>query len=179
MNSDGIILPGVGAFCEGMKNLNYYNLKPVLDSFIKTDKPLLGICLGMQILFESSDEFGYSEGLGYIEGKVKKLKTLKKLPHVSWNEISFHKIDWKETILNNIHPGTDFYFVHSFVPFPVNEKNILSQTKYYDSVFCSSIKKGNIYGTQFHPEKSGTQGLKIISNFLKICKEIKYEKNKK
>ena len=173
LGADGIILPGVGAFSEGMKNFNKYNLKPVLDMYVDSNRPLLGICLGMQLLFESSDEFGFSKGIGYIEGKVEKLKRIVKLPHISWNEIKPKKIEWEDSILNQINSNTDFYFIHSFVPVPKNDLNILSVSSYYDQVFCSSVKKNNIFGTQFHPEKSGSQGLKIMSNFIKICKKFR------
>lgn len=177
MNSDGLILPGVGAFTQGMKNLEKYGLHEIIYDFVNTKKPFMGICLGMQMLMEESEEFGITKGLGLIEGKVIKLPVqnpnCEKLPHVSWNEISTKNISWKNTILDDLEEYTDMYFVHSFVASPKNEENILSITEYSDYKFCSSVKKENIYGCQFHPEKSGEQGLKIIQNFVNLCKERK------
>ena len=175
LGADGIILPGVGAFSHGMNNLNKYGLVTILKDYVKTGKPLLGICLGMQMLLEESEEFGNTKGIGLIKGKVIKFpleQTNKvKLPHISWNEIQPKKINWKNTILDNIDENSDMYFVHTFIAEPDNENEILSVTKYHNQVFCSSIKKENIYGCQFHPEKSSKKGLSIIKNFIKIVKQ--------
>lgn len=175
LNADGVILPGVGAFKYGMDSLEKYDLITTILEYTNSDKPFLGICLGMQMLLEESEEFGFTRGLGIIEGKIVKLPVLnsdyEKLPHVSWNEITPKDITWKNTILENIIDKSDMYFVHSYVAMPNNESNILSQTVYSDYSFTSSIKKGNVYGCQFHPEKSGVLGLEIINNFVKICKE--------
>jgi glutamine amidotransferase len=177
LHSDGLILPGVGAFAHGMENLQKYGLKEIIYDFVNTQKPFMGICLGMQMLMEESEEFGITQGLGLIEGKVIKLPVrnpnYEKLPHISWNEISIKNIGWENTILDDIQEHTDMYFVHSFVAFPINEENILAMTEYSDYKFCSSVKKDNIYGCQFHPEKSGEKGLKIIQNFVNLCKEKK------
>lgn len=178
LSADGLILPGVGAFSHGMKNLNKYSLIGILKDYVKTKKPLLGICLGMQMLLDESEEFGSTKGLGLIPGKVIKLPTQdkknEKLPHVSWNEIKEKSISWDDTILKNIHINSDMYFVHSYIAVPRDEENILSTTIYSDYEFCSSLKKDNIYGCQFHPEKSAIFGLKIIENFINIIKENKY-----
>ena len=175
MSADGVILPGVGAFAHGMENLNKYNLINIIKKYVKTSKPFMGICLGMQMLLDESEEFGNTKGLGLISGKVIKLPTqndsYEKLPHVSWNEIREKYIKWNNTILSSIEQQSDVYFVHSFIVSPKNENEILSTTEYSDYEFCSSVKKDNIYGFQFHPEKSGKIGLKIIENFVKICKE--------
>ena len=180
LSADGIVLPGVGTFSHGMENLHKYSLVEILKEYAKIDKPLLGICLGMQILFETSEEFGNTKGLGLISGKVIKLPTQngshEKLPHVSWNEIKQKKIKWNDTILNNIENQSDMYFVHSFIASPGNKNEILSTTEYSNYEFCSSTKKGNIYGCQFHPEKSGIVGLKVIENFIKLLKQ--YEEPK-
>ncbi|MCK9491399.1 MAG: imidazole glycerol phosphate synthase subunit HisH [Sulfurimonas sp.] len=177
LSSDGLILPGVGAFAHGMNNLQKYGLQEIINDFVNTKKPFMGICLGMQMLMEESEEFGITKGLGLIEGKVIKLPVQKtnyeKSPHVSWNEIVKNKITWKDTILGDIPEQSDMYFVHSFVASPMNEENILSTTEYYDYKFCSAVKKDNIYGCQFHPEKSGKMGLNIIQNFVNLCKERK------
>ncbi|NVK51731.1 MAG: imidazole glycerol phosphate synthase subunit HisH [Flavobacteriaceae bacterium] len=174
MKANGLILPGVGAFSHGMNNLEKYGLVKVIIEYVKTGKPLLGICLGMQMLLEESEEFGDTKGLGLIKGKVIRLpveQTNKiKLPHISWNGIKEKNIDWKETIFDNVKCESDMYFVHTYVAKPENEDEILSVTDYFGVEFCSSIKKDNIYGCQFHPEKSAVLGLSIIKNFINICK---------
>lgn len=177
LNADGVILPGVGAFSHGMENLYKYSLVDVIKEYVKTNKPFLGICLGMQMLLDESEEFGSKKGIGLIPGKVIKLPTKdsnnEKLPHVSWNEIRPKNITWKGTILNNTNTKSDMYFVHSYTAVPKNKNNILSTTVYSGYEFCSSIKKENIYGCQFHPEKSASAGLEIIKSFIKIIKENK------
>jgi imidazole glycerol-phosphate synthase subunit HisH len=175
LSADGIVLPGVGAFAHGMENLKKYNLVEIIKKYTDTNKPFMGICLGMQMLLDESEEFVNTKGLGLISGKVIKLPTqnkiYEKLPHVSWNEIKEKKTKWNNTILNNVEQQSDVYFVHSFITNLDNEDEVLSTTVYSDYEFCSSIKKDNIYGCQFHPEKSGEIGLKIIENFINICKE--------
>jgi len=175
LKSDGLVLPGVGAFSHGMNNLEYYDLVDVIKKYVVSDKPFMGICLGMQLLFEESEEFGQASGLGLISGKVVKLPTKddnnEKLPHVSWNELNVKSAQWTDTILEGIEEGSDMYFVHSYVAEPKDSDNILSITEYLSHSFCSSVYKGNIYGCQFHPEKSGMQGLKIIKNFIGICQK--------
>jgi imidazole glycerol-phosphate synthase subunit HisH len=173
LKSDGLVLPGVGAFSHGMKNLESFGLVGVIKEYVASGKPFMGICLGMQLLFEGSEEFGKTTGLGLIPGRVVKLPTKddqnEKLPHVSWNELNRKSVQWNDTILEDIEEGSDMYFVHSFVAQPRDGDNILSTTEYSSCNFCSSVKKGNIYGCQFHPEKSGQTGLKIIKNFIRIC----------
>mgnify|MGYP005626896225 FL=1 len=175
LSADGIVLPGVGAFAHGMENLKKYNLVEIIKKYTDTNKPFMGICLGMQMLLDESEEFVNTKGLGLISGKVIKLPTqnkiYEKLPHVSWNEIKEKKTKWNNTILNNVEQQSDVYFVHSFITNLDNEDEVLSTTVYSDYEFCSSIKKDNIYGCQFHPEKSGEIGLRIIENFVNICKE--------
>lgn len=174
LKADGLVLPGVGAFSHAMKNLKKYGLIDIIKDYAKTEKPLLGICLGMQLLLEGSEEFGYTDGIGLVKGKVIKLPINKsnkaKLPHISWANIDTKAIAWDNTILNDVHLNSEMYFIHSFAANIENENEILSVTNYFDITFCSSLKKGNIYGCQFHPEKSSKVGLKIINNFIKICK---------
>lgn len=174
LNADGVVLPGVGAFSHGMNSLIEYGLDNIIREYVKTNKPLLGICLGMQMMMEESEEFGITKGLGLIKGRVIKIPVDQikkiKLPHISWNEIKVKSIDWEDTILEDIPRDSNMYFVHTFVAKPVHEDNILSVTEYANVEFCSSVKKDNIYGCQFHPEKSSTKGLSIIKNFIKICK---------
>lgn len=173
MNSDGVILPGVGAFSYGMAKLEQYSLDHVIKNFIATGKPLLGICLGMQLLFSESYEFGYTHGLNLITGSVKKLKLLnsevQKLPHIGWSNIEpSANNSWGDSILENISSKEHMYFCHSFIAIPENKSDILSYTNYSDNKFCSAVKHGNVYGVQFHPERSSTEGLKIIENFTSI-----------
>ena len=173
LKSDGLVLPGVGAFSHGMENLKSYDLVDAIKEYAISDRPFMGICLGMQLLFEESEEFGETKGLGLILGKVVKLPTKdsqnEKLPHVSWNELNSKNVPWVDTILADIEEGSDMYFVHSFIAQPRDGDNILSTTEYSSHNFCSSVKKDNIFGCQFHPEKSGPTGLKIINNFIRIC----------
>jgi glutamine amidotransferase len=171
----GLILPGVGAFSYGMQSLERYGLVDIIKEYVSSGKPLMGICLGMQMLFEGSEEFGETPGLGLISGSVVKLPTKddqnEKLPHVSWNELNSESSLWTDTILEGIREGDDMYFVHSFVAQPKSSGNVLSTTEYSKHKFCSSVNLNNIYGCQFHPEKSGKSGLKIIKNFIRICQE--------
>ena len=173
LNASALILPGVGAFAKGMNNLNQNKLVPVIYDFIKTKRPFLGICLGMQMLMEESEEFGLTKGLGLIKGKVIKipLKTdaKEKLPHVSWNEIQEPEYRrWKGTLLDSTPELTDAYFVHSYVASPENMQDILAISNYGDVRFCAAVHHENIFGTQFHPEKSGEAGLNMLRKFVAL-----------
>ena len=175
LNADAVVLPGVGAFNKGMENLNDRGLFQIIHEFIKKGNPFLGVCLGMQMLLEESEEFGLTPGLGLIKGKVVKLpilpKSEEKLPHVSWNELNEpQEGGWKGTILENIPVNTDAYFVHSFVAQPTIAKEVLATTNYAGVNFCSAVQHENIYGTQFHPEKSSQIGLTILNNFVNLIK---------
>ena len=176
MAADGVVLPGVGAFAHGMQRLKHFGIDDTLRKYSETNKPILGICLGMQMLFDGSSEFGNTEGIGLIPGFVNKLETYnkryEKLPHVSWNEIMGQNLDrWNYTVLDDIKNSADMYFVHSYYVKPTNTDDVLSTSIYSDFEFCSTVKRNNIYGCQYHPEKSGECGLKIISNFINICEE--------
>lgn len=175
LSSDAVILPGVGAFKQGMTNLKMYNLDVILKEYVKIKKPLLGICLGMQLLFDESEEFGLTEGLGLINGKIKKLTSgvgyNLKLPNIGWYNVVVQlerKVD--TTLFNGINNNSDFYFVHTFAAYPDHVEDILSTTSFGDTKFCSSVKKDNIYGCQFHPEKSGEIGLRLLNNFVKLIR---------
>jgi glutamine amidotransferase len=175
MYADAVILPGVGAFKHGMDNLTQRGLVEVIHNFVTTGKPFLGVCLGMQMLMEESEEFGICKGLGLIEGTVKMIplaiNSNAKLPHVSWNELIVPSENrWNNTILSTTLPKTDMYFVHSFAAIPKNNSDILANCNYGDITFCAAVNKNNIYGTQFHPEKSGVSGLSILENFIKLIK---------
>lgn len=173
LKSDGVVLPGVGAFSHGMEKLRSLGLADILKEFAKLEKPMLGVCLGMQLFFDKSSEFGETDGLGIVPGSVDKIELKddkhEKLPHVSWNELSGNQ-PWGGTILDGIEQSSDMYFVHSYCVSPSNSEDILSTTTYSGNEFCSTIKHKNIYGCQYHPEKSGELGLKIIKNFVNLCR---------
>ena len=173
--SDGVILPGVGAFAHAMERLTKLKLDDMIREFVKTGKPLLGICLGMQLLFDESTEFGVSKGLCIIPGQVQRLELCdgseEKLPHVNWSGICNKRIaDWDGTILDSIDGGEDMYFVHSYYAKPADFSDVLSLSRYGSLDFCSTVKLNNVYGCQFHPEKSAIAGLRVIDNFVNICK---------
>lgn len=178
VKSDVLVLPGVGAFRNAMDELRRRNLQDSIIEFSNTGKPMMGICLGMQLLLERSEEFGESDGLGIIEGNVVKIEdtTIKgeyqKVPQVGWNSLDIpNDLDeslWKNTILSDINKGESVYFVHSYTAKPLNVINKLADTYYGGRTVSAVIRKENIYGCQFHPEKSGDVGLKIIKRFLEI-----------
>ncbi len=165
-NSTHIILPGVGSYGVSMekikKKINLENLK---KQVLENKKPFLGICVGMQVLSSIGLEFKQTNGLGFIDGKTIKLDT-NKLPiiHTGWNQIDIIE---KDKLLIDIKNKSTFYFVHSY-KFVPNKKNYILAKTIYNEVFCSIIKKKNIYGVQFHPEKSQTNGLRLINNFTNI-----------
>lgn len=172
--SDAIVLPGVGAFGDAMNNLEELNLIKPIKKFVDTGKPFLGICLGLQLLFSESEEFGLSKGLGLVKGRVKRFYNTnkngetRKVPQIAWNQI--HKINgtsWENTPLNGIKEGEFMYFVHSFYVDP-EEPVGLSQTNYDGKTYTSSIQKNNLFACQFHPEKSASEGLKIYNNWAVI-----------
>ena len=162
--ADHLILPGVGAFEDAMIKLGSTGLIDPLKEEVNQGKPLLGICLGMQMLFEASEEFGMHQGLGLIHGTVKDIRPYltEKLdiPHMGWNRLQFQK---PSEIYKGIPEGTYVYFVHSFAAFDCEEN--LTATADYSIPLTASVQKDNIYGTQFHPEKSGPVGLAILKNF--------------
>ncbi len=162
LSADKIILPGVGNFGSAVKHL--LPLKDaIIESIIKDKVPFLGICLGMQLLFEESEEKPGVKGLSVIKGNVVKFRNVKKLPHMGWNTV---KIIKDIELFDGIKDGSYFYFVHSYYVNP-KEECIAGETDYYIN-FPSVIHKENIYATQFHPEKSGKIGLKIIENFVNL-----------
>lgn len=164
--SDLIILPGVGAYGNAMLELKKRGLDEIINNYSKFNKPIVGICLGMQLLFDNSQEFGNHKGLGLIEGEVVKFPTniTDKVPHVSWNNLKLNNKD--NNLYNNISKNDYFYFVHSFICLPKNSLEISTTTNYGGINFCSSVKKNNIYGYQFHPEKSSKKGLLILKNLV-------------
>ena len=175
-DSDLIILPGVGAYGNAMLELKKRGLVKIIENYSKLNKPIIGICLGMQLLFDNSQEFGTHKGLGLIEGKVIKfpVNTSEKIPHVSWNNLNLKNKNNK--LYNNISKDDYFYFVHSFICLPKNDSEILTTTNYGVIDFCSSVKKNNIYGFQFHPEKSSKKGLFLLKNLINLI-ENEYSNN--
>lgn len=188
LNADAIILPGVGAFGDAIRALENLDLIYLLKDIAESGRPLIGLCLGLQLFFTKSYEFGMHKGLDIISGEVVRFENTRindrflKVPQVCWNRIYIPRNDiydngkqilsetnlWNGTLLNGIDDGAFMYFVHSYYAIPENESNILAKSTYRDIVFCSAIKKNNIYGFQFHPERSGLNGLKIYKNLKEI-----------
>ncbi|MDH4129907.1 MAG: imidazole glycerol phosphate synthase subunit HisH [Spirochaetota bacterium] len=164
-NSQGLVLPGVGAFGDSMNCLNDQGFSDKIREYINLGKPFLGICLGLQLLFEESDEFGYKKGLAVIKGHVTRFKIKDKVPHIGWNQAEFKKTS---CIFTGIPNESYFYFVHSYYAIP-EDNSIILATTHYGVDFTSAVEHKNIYATQFHPEKSQTLGLRIIKNFGDIC----------
>lgn len=164
LESDAIIFPGVGAFAEAMKHLS--PIKNELKEAIVAGKPVFGICLGLQLLFTKSHEGGIIYGLGLVEGEIVKISADVKLPHIGWNTIEIMR---KNPLVEGIPNNSFMYFVHTYVPQPTEEEVIVAETE-YGTKFPSIIAKKNVFATQFHPEKSGKTGLKILENFVKIVK---------
>jgi glutamine amidotransferase len=164
-NVDKIILPGVGSFNTAINNLNKLNLFESLKNIIVAGKPILGICLGMQLLMEESTEFGITKGLGLIKGTTRNFNINGlRSPNIGWNQIK----QVKESIINhNINFENEVFFIHSYYVVPENESDILFTTKYGEFEYCAAFNQNKIYGFQFHPEKSGTIGLELLDNFLK------------
>jgi glutamine amidotransferase len=162
--ADALILPGVGAFKKAREKLE--GLEETIKKLVNSGKPILGICLGLQLFFTKSFEGGVFPGLNLIKGNVIKLPEIVKLPHIGWNSI---KIVKENEILNGVEDGSFLYFVHSYVVKPEEPEVVLSTTD-YGITFPSIVAKNNIYGVQFHPEKSSKNGLKILENFVNLIK---------
>jgi imidazole glycerol phosphate synthase, glutamine amidotransferase subunit len=165
--ADKLILPGVGAFKDCMNNLESYGLVEPIREFIASERPFLGICLGMQLLMDESEEGGKHRGLGVIPGKVRRFsfESELKVPHMGWNSL---KIEKSGRLLAGLKEKSFVYFVHSYYVDPEKPKKCVATTTEYGIPFVSSIEQGNIFATQFHPEKSQANGLKILKNFVKL-----------
>ena len=174
INSSHVILPGVGAFGNAMKQLEKYSLQKTIIEYAQLNRPLLGICIGMQILFTLSYEFGVHKGLNLIEGEVIKISNKNnkeiKIPHVGWNEIypNNDKKEWKNKILKNNLIGKNFYFVHSFACLTKKSDSTIAVCNYSGISIPAFVATGNIFGCQFHPEKSADNGLAFLKNFCEI-----------
>ena len=169
--ADKVVLPGVGAIKEAMRELKRLGLIKVINKNI-FKKPFLGICLGLQLLFERSEEGGRVRGLGVFKGTVRRFPDKLKVPHMGWNQIKVKRQNAKgktkeRGILKNISDGSYFYFCHSYYAAP-QDKNIIAATTDYGLEFASAIRKDNLFACQFHPEKSQSLGLKLLKNFVEL-----------
>lgn len=164
--ADKLILPGVGGFRDAIKELNRLGQAPAIQDSIAAGKPFLGICLGLQLLFDVSYEDGEYEGLGILPGEVVRFDVPEeyKVPHMGWNQA---KIVNRSPILEGIEDGTHFYFVHSYYAQP-KERGVVSIETDYPDPFCAAVWRDNLFATQFHPEKSQSDGLKLLSNFAAL-----------
>ena len=163
--ADAIILPGVGAFPDAAEKLRAPGLDKVLIAQAKK-KPILGICLGMQLLFDRGEEVRPCDGLGLVPGHVAKIQTEYKLPHIGWNSLHFQN---DSPIFKGLDDGAYVYFVHTFCGYADSEAAVIARTEYGPSV-VAAVSHGNVYGCQFHPEKSGETGLAILKNFGELSK---------
>lgn len=176
LSADAVILPGVGAFSDAMESLRQLDLVSVLREAATSGKPFLGICLGMQLMMTESHEFGLHQGLGLIEGSVVRFESFDdanpeasaqklKVPQVGWNQIYPNgNKPWANTLLDGLDSGALMYFVHSYYPQPQDSDITLSVSPYGETEFCSSLRRGSLFGCQFHPERSGHIGLRLYEN---------------
>jgi len=173
LNADALILPGVGAFIEAMNNLKKFGLDVAIQNKVTRGTPIFGICLGQQLLFTESEEFGAGKGLDLISGIIKRFpetfdERKVKVPHIAWNTIFKLNQEWDNTALCDLNNNDFVYFIHSYYVKPSDDTCILTLTNYDGIEFCSSILKNNIFATQFHPEKSADKGISIYKNWALI-----------
>ena len=169
MHSEAVILPGVGAFGDACEKLSDYGFYDIIPEYIKSGKPFLGICLGLQLLFKESEESPNASGLDILPGKIVKIPDTDglKVPHIGWNSISINK---KSRLLAGIPDNSYVYFVHSYY-LKARDPAIVAATTEYGVTIHAACERENVFATQFHPEKSGEVGLKILKNFISIAKE--------
>ena len=161
--ADKLVLPGVGAFGNAMENIRSLNLEEMIRAHVAQGKPLIGICLGMQLLFSRSFEHGVHEGLRFIEGDVKLFPSSVKIPHIGWNQVEIQR---QSKILSSVHNNSFVYFVHSYYAEP--KENVTLTTTEYGFHFASIVQRDNVFGIQFHPEKSQVAGLQLLKNFSQM-----------
>ncbi|MBC7345325.1 MAG: imidazole glycerol phosphate synthase subunit HisH, partial [Clostridia bacterium] len=164
-----VVLPGVGSFQRAVANLKEYGLWDILAGHLKAGKPFLGICLGFQLLFTGSEENGWTEGLEIFRGKAVRLPSCVKVPHMGWNRV---ECVHPSPLVAGIPEGALFYFDHSYCVVP-DEPGVVAGVTHYGFQFCSLLSHGNIFGTQFHPEKSSTVGLKMLANFKEVVERAR------
>jgi glutamine amidotransferase len=164
MSASGAILPGVGAFGDAMRNLRHTGLDEVTRLYAASGKPLLGICLGMQLLFTQSEEHGVHGGLDLLPGEVVRFQGDYKIPHMGWNRLTFHQ---NSPLFEGLEEGY-VYFVHSYRAIMRRQSDLLATTDYYQAV-TAIVGRDNVYGMQFHPEKSGELGMRLLGNFLRVA----------
>lgn len=172
--ADKIVLPGVGAFKDGMHGLIQLGLDKAIQEKAKSGTPILGICLGMQMLFDESEENGCHKGLGLIPGRVIKIPALsvteekQNVPHIGWNVLlpGDDGIDFNHALMSGLQSNEEVYFVHSYEAKPEQQEDLIANTVYGGRRVCAIAGKGNVFGCQFHPEKSGKVGLRIINNYI-------------
>jgi glutamine amidotransferase len=170
LNADALILPGVGAFIQAMNNLKKLELVDAIKQKVNNGTPIFGICLGQQLLFTESEEFGAGNGLDLIPGVIKRLpesfeERKIKVPHIAWNTIYKSMQNWDSTALNELANNDFMYFIHSYYVKPEDNSCVLTLTNYDSIEFCSAIESKNIFATQFHPEKSAEKGISIYKNW--------------
>jgi len=165
----GLVVPGVGAFPRAMANLAELGLDDLLRERLAEGVPTLGVCLGMQLLFDESVELGGAAGLGFLPGRVQQLAADgRKLPHIGWNLVTFRR---PSALTEGLPPATPFYHVHSFAPVPAREHDVVG-TSEYAAPFVSMVDRPPLYGVQFHPEKSSEAGLRLLANFTEVCARV-------
>jgi len=167
--ADGLVVPGVGAFPRAMANLAELGLDELLREQVDAGVPTLGVCLGMQLLFEKSVERGGATGLGFLPGRVEQLEAGgRKLPHIGWNLVTFKR---PSALTEGLPAATPFYHVHSFAPVPAQDDDVVG-TSAYAAPFVSVVDRPPLYGVQFHPEKSSEAGLRLLANFTGVCAQV-------
>jgi len=163
-SADALVLPGVGAAGDAMRHLSELRLVPVLRRFAEDSKPFFGVCVGMQLMFESSEEDGGIDCLGLLRGRVRRLPPDRKVPHMGWNSV---RLRYRHPVFEDTPNDSYFYFVHSYYPDPAEGEVVLGETE-HGLTFASVVASDNLLGVQFHPEKSGRPGLRLYDNFVRL-----------
>jgi glutamine amidotransferase len=167
--ADGVVLPGVGAFPKAMERIRALRLDEAIRERVDAGVPVLGICLGMQLLFDSSEELGGAHGLGLIPGTVAKLDTGGlKLPQIGWNAVSWRR---ESALRDGLPDPVGMYHVHTYAPRPARDEDVLA-TAVYGGEFATAVEHGRVYGVQFHPEKSSAAGLRLLAGFARVCEPV-------